>query len=79
MQGELVLSRSPGPPESSFNVIDIDYNADNLPAESTVLYYHTSEDEKRKLFPADPDIERTSIPSIYTCSESDITSRRSQS
>ncbi|KAH9174456.1 hypothetical protein EDB89DRAFT_1953198 [Lactarius sanguifluus] len=36
----------------------VDYNA-NLPAGSIVLYYHTDEYEKRRMFPIDPDIFRT--------------------
>ena len=44
----------------SLNVVD--YNA-VLPAESTALYYHTSEEERRRMFPIDPDIGRTNIAS----------------
>ena len=43
---------------------------DDLRLESAVLYYHTSEDEKRRMFPADPDAGRTNITS------SNATSRR---
>ncbi|KAG6810064.1 hypothetical protein H0H92_013520 [Tricholoma furcatifolium] len=49
------LSSSPDSPDA------VDYNA-VLPAESTALYYHTSEKERRRMFPVDPDVERTSIP-----------------
>ena len=44
----------------SLNVVD--YNA-VLPAESTALYYHTSEEKRRRMFPVDPDIGRTRITS----------------
>ena len=47
----------------SLNVVD--YNA-VLPAESTALYYHTSEEERRRMFPVDPDIGRTHITSGVT-------------
>ncbi|TEB32766.1 hypothetical protein FA13DRAFT_1790465 [Coprinellus micaceus] len=39
----------------------VDYEA-GLPSELTVLYYHTSEEEKRRMFPVDPDM-RTSVTS----------------
>lgn len=38
----------------------VDYNA-GLPADSIDLYYHTNEDEKRRMFPIDPDIIRTQL------------------
>ena len=53
-EGDLSLS------PDSLNVVD--YNA-VLPAESTALYYHASEEERRRMFPVDPDIGRTSITS----------------
>src|SRR6266567_8591013 len=40
---------------------DVDYNFADLPAESADLYYHTSNEEKRRMFPVDPDTVRTSI------------------
>ncbi|KAH9042884.1 hypothetical protein EDB83DRAFT_2507548 [Lactarius deliciosus] len=45
----------------------VDYNADP-PAGPIVLYYHTDEDEKRRMFPIDPDIFRTQ----FTSSESTL-------
>src|SRR5258708_1056736 len=54
----------------SLNVVD--YNA-GLPAESAFLYYHTNE-EKRRMFPADPNIGRTNV----TDSNNIATSRRVQ-
>jgi hypothetical protein len=50
------LSSSPNSP----NVVD--YNA-GLPADSDVLYYHTSDEERRRVFPVDPNIGRTNITS----------------
>ncbi|KAH8994546.1 hypothetical protein EDB92DRAFT_2113349 [Lactarius akahatsu] len=38
----------------------VDYNA-GLPADSIDLYYHTDEDERRRMFPIDPDIVRTQL------------------
>ncbi|KAF5371991.1 hypothetical protein D9615_008140 [Tricholomella constricta] len=46
------LSSSPDLPDI------VDYNA-GLLSESTILYYHTSNKERRKMFPVDPDLERT--------------------
>jgi hypothetical protein len=40
----------------------LEYDVD-LPVDSTVLYYHTSDEEKRRMFPVDPNIERTSLTS----------------
>jgi len=40
----------------------MDYD-DGLPQDSVVLYYHTSDEEKRRMFPTDPDIGRTNITS----------------
>ena len=40
----------------------VDYDA-GLPAETTILYYHISDEEKRRMFPVDPNIQRTSITS----------------
>src|SRR5258708_25425393 len=53
----------------SLNVVD--YNA-GLPAESAFLYYHTDDEEKRRMFPTDPNIERTNV----TDSDSMATTRR---
>ena len=38
----------------------MDYNA-GLPVESASLYYHTNDEEKRRIFPADPNIGRTKV------------------
>ena len=46
----------------------MEYNHD-LPSESADLYYHTSDAEKQRMFPVDPDMGRTTITS------SDATSR----
>jgi 5-methylcytosine-specific restriction endonuclease McrA len=46
----------------------MDYD-DGLPQESVVLYYHTSDEEKRRMFPADPNIRRTVITSSVTTSQ----------
>jgi len=40
----------------------VDYNA-NLPAESAILYYQTSDEEKRRMFPADPNMGREQVTS----------------
>ncbi|KDR77129.1 hypothetical protein GALMADRAFT_1327451 [Galerina marginata CBS 339.88] len=57
---------------SSSDLINVvDYNA-GLPTESVALYYHTSDDEKRRMFPVDPNIGRTNITSSVA------TSRRAQ-
>jgi hypothetical protein len=45
------------------------YN-DDLPVDSAVLYYHTSDEEKRRMFPVDPNIERTTIMSSVPTSRS---------
>ncbi|KAF8954832.1 hypothetical protein BDZ97DRAFT_1942203 [Flammula alnicola] len=50
------LSTSP----DSLNVVD--YNA-VLPAESIVLHYNTTNEERRRMFPVDPNIERTDVTS----------------
>jgi hypothetical protein len=50
------LSTSPDSPDV------VNYNA-GLPAKSTVLYYHTSDDEGRRMFPVDPNIGRTNVTS----------------
>ncbi|TFK23859.1 hypothetical protein FA15DRAFT_670067 [Coprinopsis marcescibilis] len=48
---------------SSQDIFDVvDYNA-SLPTESTILYYHTSIEERQRMFPADPNSERTNITS----------------
>ena len=49
----------------------MDYD-DDLPQDSVVLYYHTSDEEKRRMFPADPDIGHTIVTS------SAATSRRAR-
>jgi len=58
-QGNLSLSRDLP------DVIDYD---DGLPRESVVLYYHTSDEERRRMFPADPNIGRTNITSSVATS-----------
>ena len=60
MQGHLSLSRD------SLEIMDYD---DGLPRESVVLYYHTSDEEKRRMFPTDPNIGRTIITSSVTTSQ----------
>ena len=52
---EGTLSTSPDSPDS------MDY--DELLAESTNLYYHTTTQERERMFPIDPDITRTQITS----------------
>ncbi|KAF8555632.1 hypothetical protein OG21DRAFT_1410629 [Imleria badia] len=64
-QGDLSISR-----DSPHNVMD--YNQD-LQSESADLYYHTSDAEKQKMLPADPDMGRTTVTA-----NSDATSRRVQ-
>ncbi|KAF8063519.1 hypothetical protein FPV67DRAFT_1782997 [Lyophyllum atratum] len=59
------LSSSP----DTLNIVN--YNA-GLPTESRSLYYHTSSDEKRRMFPVDPNIGRTNITSSVA------TTRRAQ-
>ncbi|KAF8958160.1 hypothetical protein BDZ97DRAFT_2061824 [Flammula alnicola] len=41
----------------------VDYDA-VLPTESAVIYYHTGDEERRRMFPADPNIGRTFVTSI---------------
>ncbi|KAF8889519.1 hypothetical protein CPB84DRAFT_1837553 [Gymnopilus junonius] len=56
----------------STNSLDnVDYNA-GLPTDSAVLYYHTSDEEKQRMFPVDPNMTRTNVTS------SDATTRRAQ-
>jgi hypothetical protein len=43
----------------------VDYNAE-LPTNSTDLYYHTSDEERRRMFPLDPSMVRTQITSSAT-------------
>jgi hypothetical protein len=44
----------------------MDYD-DGLPQDSVILYYHTSDEEKRRMFPADPDTGHTNITaSVFT-------------
>ena len=62
-QGDLSLNQDP------LNVVDYD---GGLPRETVVLYYHTSDEEKRRMFPTDPNIGRTNITSSVA------TSRRAQ-
>ncbi len=38
----------------NFESLDIVDYSTGLPAESATLYYHTSDDEMRRIFPADP-------------------------
>ena len=54
------LSSSPSPPDS------IDYSA-GLPNESGVLYYHTSDEERRRMS-IDPDLARTRITESFSTS-----------
>ncbi|KAI9460008.1 hypothetical protein HD554DRAFT_2176781 [Boletus coccyginus] len=54
-QGDLSFSR-----DSPDDVMDYDQD---LQSESADLYYHTSDDEKLKMFPADIDMDRTAITS----------------
>ena len=58
------LSSSP----DSLNVMDYDAG---LPAESAILYYHTTDEERRRMFPADPNIGRTKITSSVTSTRKD--------
>jgi hypothetical protein len=59
------LSSSPDLP----NLVDYDAG---LPVESAVLYYHTSDEERRRMFPADPNTGHTHITSSVA------TTRRAQ-
>jgi|SRR6267142_1825808 len=55
----------------SHNLPDVvEYN-DDLPVDSAVLYYHTSDEEKRRMFPVDPNIRRTTITSSVPTSRMD--------
>ena len=45
----------------------VDYE-DGLPTKLTDLYYHTSDEEKRRMFPADPAMGRTDITSSIATS-----------
>ncbi|KAF5371989.1 hypothetical protein D9615_008142 [Tricholomella constricta] len=47
------LSSSPDLPDI------VDYDIGHLPSESATLYYHTSDEERRRMCPIDPDLERT--------------------
>ena len=58
-QGDLSLSQDP------LNVVDYD---GGLPRETVVLYYHTNDEEKRRMFPTDPNIGRTTITSSVATS-----------
>ena len=57
-QGDLGLYPDPGPPDA----VPVEYDA-ALPAESIRLYYHTSTEEKRRMFPIDPDIMHARVHS----------------
>lgn len=57
--GDLSLSHD------SPDVINYD---DGLPQDSVVLYYHTGDEEKRRIFPADLDIGRTNVTSSVATS-----------
>ncbi|PPQ85754.1 hypothetical protein CVT25_003071 [Psilocybe cyanescens] len=50
---------------------NMDYNA-GLPTYSAALYYHTSDEEKQRMFPVDPNIANTSVTSSVA------TTRRAQ-
>jgi hypothetical protein len=63
------LSMSSGLSESN-NVQLVDYNA-ALPTNSIDLYYHTSNEEKRMMFPIDPDILHTQLTPSATSQQSD--------
>ena len=57
-QGDLSFNRDS--PDS------MDYD-DDLPQDSVVLYYHTSDEERRRMFPVDADIGHTNITSsVFT-------------
>jgi len=61
-RGDLSLSHD------SLDIVDYD---GVLPQESVVLYYHTSDEEKRRMFPADPYIGRTDVTSSVSTSRRD--------
>ncbi|KAI9456922.1 hypothetical protein HD554DRAFT_2042455 [Boletus coccyginus] len=67
-QGDPSFSR-----DSPHDVMDCNQD---LQFESIDLYYHTSDDEKQKMIPADLDMDRTTIINISDASEA--TSRRAQ-
>ncbi len=50
VEGDLSLS------SESLDIVDY---STGLPAESDTLYYHTSDDEMRRIFPTDPNVSRT--------------------
>ena len=52
----------------SLDVVDYD---GGLPAQTTMLYYHISDEEKRRMFPVDPDIQHRSITSSATSTRRD--------
>lgn len=55
-----VVVGAQGDLSSSADSLDIvDYNADDLPEHYIALYYHLCDDEKRRMFPLDPKIART--------------------
>jgi len=55
----------------SHNSADVvEYN-DDLPVDSVILFYHTSDEEKRRMFPVDPNIGRTTITSNVPTSRMD--------
>jgi len=41
----------------------VNYDAGKFPALTTILYYHINDNEKLRMFPIDPDIQRTIITS----------------
>ncbi|TFK23854.1 hypothetical protein FA15DRAFT_705047 [Coprinopsis marcescibilis] len=58
-----IVVGSEGDLSSSPNIFDVmDYNA-SLPTKSTNLYYHTSNEERQRMFPADPNNGHTKITS----------------
>ena len=61
-EGDLSFSRD------SLDVVE--YNA-GLPTEPATLYYHTSDEEKRRMFPVDPNIGRTRVTSSVATSRMD--------
>ncbi|KAN0092517.1 hypothetical protein V8E55_003301 [Tylopilus felleus] len=66
-QGDLSFS-----PDSPHDVVEYDHD---LPSESANLYYHTSDAEKQRMFPADPDMGRTTITSSDPTTRVDLRSQ----
>ncbi|KAN0097128.1 hypothetical protein V8E55_001574 [Tylopilus felleus] len=66
-QGDLSFS-----PDSPHDVVEYDHD---LPSESANLYYHTSDAEKQRMFPADPDMGHTTITSSDPTTRVDLRSQ----